>query len=147
VHRQWGPMSHPRLPATGWLPSYTAYFPPVGGIRFGIVTFPPDPGPKFVKDLDIGAALAELDDPLPGLAQHMEPAASGMHTSATIDFAVVLAGEVVLELDDGATMTLRPGDTVVQNGTRHRWSNPGDVPVVLAGCMWGVRHERAASRG
>jgi hypothetical protein len=53
-------MSHPVCPATGWLPSYTAYFPPVGGIRFGIITFPPDPGPKFVEDLDIGAASLSL---------------------------------------------------------------------------------------
>jgi hypothetical protein len=60
-----------------------------------------------------------------------------MHTSATVDFAVVLAREVVLELDDGPTVMLRPGDTVVRNGVRHRWSNPGHVLAVLAGCMWG----------
>jgi hypothetical protein len=53
----------------------------------------------------------------------------------------------VLELDDGATVTLRPGDTVVQNGTRHRWSNAGDVPAVLAGCVWGVHHERITGSG
>lgn len=39
----------------------------------------------------------------------MDPAAPGMHTSATIDFAVVLSGEVMLALDDGATVTPRPG--------------------------------------
>jgi quercetin dioxygenase-like cupin family protein len=45
---------------------------------------------------------------------------------------VVLSGEVVLELDDGAKKVLRPGDTAVQNGTRHRWGNPGTEPAVLA---------------
>src|ERR671910_946500 len=58
----------------------------------------------------------------------------------TIDFEVVLTGEVVLELDDGAAVRLRPGDTVVQNGTRHRWSNPGDVPATLAVFICGAHH-------
>ena len=42
-----------------------------------------------------------------------------------IDFEVVLSGEVICELDDGAEVTLKQGDTFVQNGTRHRWRNPG----------------------
>jgi mannose-6-phosphate isomerase-like protein (cupin superfamily) len=48
----------------------------------------------------------------------------------------------VLELDDGATVHLRPGDTVVQNGTRHRWSNPGTEPAVLAVFICGAHHDR-----
>jgi quercetin dioxygenase-like cupin family protein len=55
-----------------------------------------------------------------------------MHTTDTIDFEVVLSGEVILELDDGVEKLLRPGDTVVQNGTRHRWSNRGTEPAVMA---------------
>jgi quercetin dioxygenase-like cupin family protein len=39
---------------------------------------------------------------------------------------------MILELDDGADRVLRPGDTAVQNGTRHRWTNRGTEPVVLA---------------
>jgi quercetin dioxygenase-like cupin family protein len=67
-----------------------------------------------------------------------------MHTTPTIDFEVVLSGEVVLELDDGAEVTLRPGDTVVQNGTRHRWRNSGAEPAVLAVFIAGARHDRFA---
>ena len=55
----------------------------------------------------------------------MDPSDPGMHTTDTIDFEVVLEGTIVLELDDGAEVTLNPGDTVVQNGTRHRWRNRG----------------------
>ena len=55
-----------------------------------------------------------------------------MHTTDTIDFEVVLSGEVILELDDGAQTVLRPGDTVVPNGTRHRWDNRGAEPAVVA---------------
>ena len=55
----------------------------------------------------------------------MEPADPGMHTTATVDFEVVVSGQATLELDDGAKVTLEVGDTCVQNGTRHRWSNSG----------------------
>ena len=56
----------------------------------------------------------------------------GWHTTDTIDFLVVLSGEFTLTLDDGVETNLRPGDTVVQNGTRHRGSNRGAVPAAIA---------------
>ena len=46
-------------------------------------------------------------------------------------FRSVLCGRVVLELDDGASVELGPGDTVVQNGTRHAWRNPFDETATL----------------
>ena len=78
------------------------------------------------------AAFREIEEKLPGMAAHMEPDNPGMHTTHTVDFEVVLSGEVCLELDDGAEVVLKAGDTVVQNGTRHRWTNRGSVPAVLA---------------
>ena len=119
----------------------TTYFPPIGGFRFKMFSLPPA-GQDLPPDLDIGAALTELETLLPGLASHMEPDDPGMHTTSTIDFEVVLDGEVELELDDGARVRLGPGDTVVQNGTRHRWSNPGSVPVRLAVFICGAEHDR-----
>jgi quercetin dioxygenase-like cupin family protein len=92
--------------------------------------------------VDLGRAFAEMQAALPGLTDHLEPDAPGMHTTATIDFEVVLSGTPVLELDDGATVSLQPGDTVVQNGTRHRWSNPGTDPATLAVVLIGAHHER-----
>jgi mannose-6-phosphate isomerase-like protein (cupin superfamily) len=141
-HRLWGGDEAPRFPDDGSMPEHRAYFPPVGGFRFGFFSIPPDGGAGAPADLDVEAALAELARELPGLAEHMEPDDPGMHTTATIDFEVVLEGEATLELDDGATVTLRPGDTVVQNGTRHRWSNRGDVPARLAVFICGAHHER-----
>jgi quercetin dioxygenase-like cupin family protein len=89
--------------------------------------------------------MAEFEAALPGLAGHMEPDAPGMHTTATIDFEVVLDGEVWLELDDGVEVHLRPGDTVVQNGTRHAWRNHGDEPARLAVFIVGAHHDRVRS--
>jgi quercetin dioxygenase-like cupin family protein len=63
-----------------------------------------------------------------------------MHATDTIDFEVVLEGTVILELDDDAEVTLHPGDTVVQNGTRHRWRNGGDTVARLAVFMCGADH-------
>lgn len=63
-------------------------FQPLGGVRFGFVTLPPDseaqPG-----EIDFEATLAELEQKLPGLASHMEPVNSGMHSTATVDYVLV----------------------------------------------------------
>ena len=116
-----------------------------GGFRFGLFTVPPESAAAPAADLDLAQAFAEMEEKLPGLAGHMEPDAPGMHTTATIDFEVVLAGEVVLELDDGAEATLRAGDTVVQNGTRHRWHNRTAEPATLAVVLIGVPHDGVPS--
>jgi uncharacterized cupin superfamily protein len=59
---------------------------------------------------------------------------------ATLDFDVVLAGTLALELDDGAEVTLGPGDVLVQNGTRHRWHNRGDTVARLMTLSVGAQH-------
>jgi hypothetical protein len=130
-HRLWGSDQAPTFPDGGAPTAQTTYFPPVGGYRFGLFTVPPG-GAAIADGLDLEAALAEVEEKLPGLLSHVEQDNPGMHTTDTIDFEVVLSGEVVLELDDRAEKVLGPGDTVVQNGTRHRWSNRGVVPAVLA---------------
>lgn len=141
-HLLWGGDEAPHFPDDGQRPPAPMYFPPIGGFRFGHFTLAPADGPGLPPGLDIAAALAEMDDKLPGMTAHMEPEAPGMHTTATVDFEVVLSGTVTLELDDGAMVTLGPGDTVVQNGTRHRWSNPGSEPVVIAVFCCGAHHDR-----
>jgi len=142
-HRLWSADRAPTFPDRGEPTAQPAYFPPVGGYRFGLFTVPPAGG-ALPADIDVNAALAEMEEKLPGLMSHVEADNPGMHTTDTIDFEVVLAGEVVLELDDGAETVLRPGDTVVQNGTRHRWSNRGTEPAVLAVFITGA-HRGAPS--
>ena len=48
---------------------------------------------------------------------------SPMHRTNSIDYGIVLSGEVELELDDGAKTLLGPGDVIVQRGTIHLWRN------------------------
>jgi mannose-6-phosphate isomerase-like protein (cupin superfamily) len=139
-HRLWGADETPTFPDDGAQPTGPAYFPSVDGFRFGFFTLPPA-GTQTLGDVDLDAAITQVEADLPGLISHMEPDNPGMHTTDTIDFEVVLSGEVVLELDDGAEKLLGPGDTVVQNGTRHRWDNRGTQPVVIAVFMVGA-HRR-----
>ena len=130
-HRLWGADRAPTFPDDGGPTAHPNYFPPVGGYRFAMFSVPPGTVPA-PADLDIEAGLAEMEEKLPGLLAYMEPDNPGMHTTDTIDFEVVLSGEVILELDDGVQKVLRQGDTVVQNGTRHRWGNQGTEPAVVA---------------
>jgi quercetin dioxygenase-like cupin family protein len=71
------------------------------------------------------AATREFFEAFPGLGGTMEEDTPGMHASLTVDYGVVLSGQVELELDDGVKKTLGPGDCVIRNGTRHRWHNVG----------------------
>jgi mannose-6-phosphate isomerase-like protein (cupin superfamily) len=54
-----------------------------------------------------------------------------MHRTRTLDYAVVIEGEVVLVLDDGETV-LGPGSVVVQRGTDHAWENRSDEVTRMA---------------
>jgi quercetin dioxygenase-like cupin family protein len=56
---------------------------------------------------------------------------SPMHRTQSVDYGIVLDGEVVLVLDESET-TLRPGDVVVQRGTNHRWENRTDALARMA---------------
>lgn len=141
-HRLWGSDETPQFPDRGEMPAHATYFPPVGGFRFGLFTVPPAGSGGPGAEVDVAAGLDELAEKLPGLADHMEPDAPGMHTTATLDVEVVLSGTITLELDDGETRTMSPGDTIVQNGTRHRWTNRGTEPAVLAVFIVGAHHDR-----
>lgn len=134
----WGADEAPTFPDAGAPSTLATYFPPLGGFRFGLFTVPPATT-VLAADLDLEAAFAQMEARLPGLAGHMEPENPGMHTTDTIDFELVVSGEVELELDDGVKVHLKPGDTVVQNGTRHAWRNEGTDPCRLVVAMLGAK--------
>ncbi|MCC8405255.1 cupin domain-containing protein [Paraburkholderia sp. MMS20-SJTN17] len=127
------------LPHTGGDPVGTSIsvLPALNGSRFMIVQFPPDSvmaDPSF----DGAAAGAEYAEALPGLAECFEPDGSGFHITDSIDYDIILAGELTLELDDGETRDLRAGDIVIQNGTRHAWRNRSTQPAVMASILLGT---------
>ncbi len=83
----------------------------------------PAAGPVSVTPAPNGTKLRVNEIP-PG-------AASPMHRTRTVDYGIVLDGEVVLVLDDGETV-LRAGDVVVQRGTNHRWENRSGAAARMA---------------
>lgn len=114
-----------------------SYVPPPGGTRFLTVTFPPD-SVVMSDGFDGAAAGAEHGQYSPGIADCMEPDSPGMHTTPTMDYVIVLDGEVWLEVDNGQEVRLGPTDVVIQNGTRHAWRNKSDKPATIAAVLVGA---------
>lgn len=110
--------------------------PAPGGTSLMLVVFPPDA--VMANPVDPAAAGAELAAALPGLIERFELDNPGMHTTDSIDYGIVLDGEIWLELDNGAEKLVRTGDIVVQNGTRHAWRNKTDKPVTVAFVLIGA---------
>jgi cupin domain len=113
--------------------------PDPGSTRLILLTLPPD---STMASADFDGALYGTEQAThnPGLAETFD--ADGMHTTPTIDYIFVLKGEVWLRLDDSAETHLQTGDVVVQNATRHGWSNRTDQPAELACVLIGAAGER-----
>jgi mannose-6-phosphate isomerase-like protein (cupin superfamily) len=98
--------------------------PPKGGTRIRVLDIPPDdPALSTYTPEQIKAHFAEV-----GAADAPQAAANGsrrhafMHRTETIDYGIVLEGEVTLIMDEGETV-VRAGDIVIQRGTNHGWAN------------------------
>jgi quercetin dioxygenase-like cupin family protein len=76
-------------------------------------TAPPQNGSRFIV-MEFAAGIA-----------------SEMHRTETIDYIVMLAGEIDMDMDE-STVTLKAGDIMVQRGTNHAWVNRGNAPARLA---------------
>lgn len=127
INHLWGADKTLSFPDDGSCPEFREFFPPVGGFRFIQFSVPPDSlaQPASLKD---EATAHAMEDSMPGLASTMDVERPGMHRSETVDLLYVISGACVLELDDGNTVALRAGDTLVQSGTMHAWRNPHDKP-------------------
>ena len=123
-------------PAQETAPPRGRLVPAPGETTLLIVTFPPDSifaAPTF----DPVASVVEQHDFAPDFAATFEPANPGKHRTDSVDYDIVLDGEIWLELDD-ETVHLHAGDVVVQGGTRHAWRNNGDRPATLCFVLVGV---------
>jgi mannose-6-phosphate isomerase-like protein (cupin superfamily) len=100
--------------------------PPVAGSIFRIVEFapekdaPPDDGSSLQARIGGHAS-----------AHGAKPRHPGMHRTRSIDYAIVMEGEIDMLLDD-SEVHLKAGDVLVQQGTNHAWVNRGDKPCVVA---------------
>jgi quercetin dioxygenase-like cupin family protein len=95
--------------------------PPPKGSIFRVVDFPPESGTRS-RD----AVLKEM-----GVADHGGARHPGMHRTRSVDYAVVLEGEIDMLLD-ASEVHLKAGDVLVQQGTNHAWVNRGTAPCRIA---------------
>lgn len=103
---------------------------PSGDAAFCLVWAAPDlpvdnNDPVDGRDRDAGLTLRggsaiRVTDMYPGQQ-------SPMHRTSSLDYGIVLSGQLELELDDGAKTLLHSGDIVVQRGTIHLWRNPSET--------------------
>jgi hypothetical protein len=116
--------------------------PSANGSLLHIVTFLPAKTATYSNSgsstSDPAQAAQEFLTRLPGLADTFERDGSQMHVTQTVDYAILLDGELWLELDDGETVHLVAGDIVVQQATRHGWRNKGERPPTIAFVMLGA---------
>ncbi len=101
--------------------------PPKGGAIFRTVEFEPE-DPAVLAKLDGKAAFAEM-----GAAANIVENARHpfMHRTDSVDYAIVLQGEIDMLMDD-SQVHLKTGDVVVQRGTNHAWSNRGTETCIIA---------------
>ena len=109
--------------------------PPPTGTIFRIIEFLPEKEAgkavskeEIIKEMGL-SSVGEAGDKL------RHPA---MHRTETIDYAVILSGEIDMLLDD-SDIHLKAGDVIVQRGTNHAWANRGDEPCRIAFVLIGAK--------
>ena len=101
--------------------------PPKDGAIFRIVQFDPE-DPEILAQLDGKSAFAEMGASHNVVEDARHPF---MHRTDSLDYAVILSGEIYMMMDEEDYL-LKAGDTVVQQGTNHAWSNRGTEPCLIA---------------
>lgn len=101
--------------------------PPKNGSVFRIVQFDPE-DPEQLAKLDGPSAFAEMGAGANVVVGARHPF---MHRTDSLDYSIVLSGEIYMMMDEDECL-LKAGDTVVQQGTNHAWSNRGTEPCLIA---------------
>jgi hypothetical protein len=91
--------------------------PPSRGSVFRVVDFPPD---KVFEGVDVRKMMEQVGGA--HVVDKAQPRHAMFHKTHTVDYAIVLEGEIWAMLDEGETL-MRTGDVLIQRGTNHSWSN------------------------
>jgi uncharacterized cupin superfamily protein len=103
--------------------------PPANGTIFRLVEFPPDIAWRGKADAgDAFDSIGAGHTPVKGSDEPM------MHKTSTVDYLIVVKGEIWAILDD-SEVCLKQGDMMVQLGTNHSWSVRTDEPCLLAAIL------------
>ncbi len=111
--------------------------PPARGTRVRFVDIPPDTDELLSHGASrMKAAFSQIGDEKASTVKSDSPHPL-MHRTESVDYGVVIEGELTLVLDEGEVQ-LKPGSVVIQRGTNHAWANRSDKPcrmlfVLIAG--------------
>jgi hypothetical protein len=103
--------------------------PPKNGTILRIVEFPPDS--QWRANADAAEAFASIGA---GHAKDKSNADPMMHKTATVDYIIVLKGEIHAIMEASEKL-LRAGDILIQRGTNHSWSVRGTEPCIVAAVL------------
>jgi naringenin degradation protein FdeH len=107
----------------------TQVAPPDGGSVFRVVQFPPDKD-WAAKAAAMGGSVA-IDETAKAANTGGPIRHAHMHRTRSIDYAIVLSGEIWAVMDNGETK-MTAGDVLIQRGTNHAWANRSNAPCVVA---------------
>ena len=113
--------------------------PPLSGSILRILEIPPESGRSAEQDAAIAAEMrrSQAAGEQAGLQRNLAARHHGMHRTESVDYALVLSGEIDMLLDDSETH-LTAGDVVVMQGTYHSWANRGREPCMMAFILIGA---------
>ena len=107
----------------------TGIAPPPNGTIFRVVEFAPEN--EITADYETRLQLTRQLGLAPEGSTRDRPRDPGMHRTRSLDYAIVLSGEIDMLLDD-SEVHLQAGDVVVQQGTNHAWVNRSERPCQIA---------------
>jgi hypothetical protein len=103
--------------------------PPENGTVLRVIDFPPEPKDPEERARQLAASFGKIfDDADTSHGSEIHP---GMHQTDTVDYAIVLEGEIVAVLEETET-ALKTGDILIQRGTNHAWSNHSGTSCKVA---------------
>lgn len=103
--------------------------PPTNGSVLRIIEYPPDS--ERLAAIAHENALPDDGSGRDAATDRNNPRHAGFHKTATIDYAIVLSGEIYAMMDEGEVL-LKAGDILIQRGTNHAWSNRTNETAVVA---------------
>jgi len=113
--------------------------PPSGGSVLRVVEFPPESTLKDLSEEQRREFMAEMFAKMGAAHTRVDTSRSpGMHKTRTMDYIILLSGELTLLMEEGET-TLKPFDVVINRGGNHDWVNRGSEPARLAALLLDAR--------
>jgi mannose-6-phosphate isomerase-like protein (cupin superfamily) len=111
--------------------------PPANGSIFRVVDFPSMTDEQMAKFDPHLMAHAVASGDAPSSSKYREPSHPFMHRTCSVDYAIVLSGEIDMLLDD-SSVHVKAGDVIVQQGTNHAWVNRSGAPCRIAFVLIGA---------